>query len=150
MAPDPSGQSPCDTGDLAASRLLWAAFRFDPRVALDLLSIDAHVQPLGAVAWAAAAKDPSWMPEGVIANLKRRARFQHYLLEEAGLLHQVTAADLSRALRLATVRAERLISVLPRRLPYGFLLTPDGELARPDPDRRETLQGLVVLEERHS
>src|SRR3954447_12085027 len=44
--------------DLATNKILAGAGRFEPRDAVDLLWIDQHLQPLGAVAWAAAEKDP--------------------------------------------------------------------------------------------
>jgi hypothetical protein len=136
-------------GELAVGTLLATAWRFDARGAVELLRIDRDVQPLGAIAWAASAKDPSSMPEGIVANLRRRVRYQSYQLEEAGVLAQITAADLSRGLRLATMRAERLLALMPHRLPYGLLVTAEGALARPDPERLETLQGLFVHAERH-
>ena len=39
------------------------------------------LQPLGAVAWAAAEKDPGWMPEGLLAEVRAKARYHDYLLE---------------------------------------------------------------------
>lgn len=43
--------------DLAANKLLVAVGRVEVRDALDLLWIDEHVQPVGAVAWAAVAME---------------------------------------------------------------------------------------------
>ena len=111
---------------------------------MELLSIDQQLQPLGAVAWAAAEKHSGWMPEGIIARLRTKSRFQNYHLEALEGGDPLTPARLNLALRAATIRAERLIAALPRGLAYGALLRPDGSLARPDPDRPETLEGLVV------
>lgn len=130
--------------DLATNKILAAASRLEVRDAIDLLWIDEHVQPLGAVAWAAVAKDPGWMPDGLLSDLRWRARYQDYHLEEEDLLVMMTAAELNNGLRAKIARAEKLIRCLPRSLEYGALLRSDGSLAQPDPDRPETLAGLVV------
>lgn len=130
--------------DLAANKVLAAAGRFEARDAVDVLWIDAHIQPLGALAWAACEKDPGWMPEGLLAEIKFKARYQDYQLADLQMDHPISAAELNNGLRAAVDRAERIVSALPRGLPFGALLHPDGSLARPDPDRPETLDGLVV------
>ncbi len=130
--------------DLATNKILAAASRIEVRDALDLLWVDEHVQGLGAIAWAAVEKDPGWMPDGVLSNLRWRARYQDYQLAEEDLLVTITAAELNNRLRAKIDRAERLIAMLPRALEYGCLLRPDGTLAQPDPDRPETLADLVV------
>lgn len=130
--------------DLATNKIMAAASRVEVRDAIDLLWIDEHVQPLGAVAWAAVEKDPGWLPDGVLSNLRWRCRYQDYHLAEEDLLIEMTAAELNNRLRDKVAQAEVLVSALPRSLPYGALLRPDGSLARPDLDRPETLEGLVV------
>jgi hypothetical protein len=130
--------------DLATNKLLAAAGRAEPRDSVDVVWIDRHIQPLGAVAWAAAEKDPGWMPEGILGEVRRKARYQDYELETLILVEPLSAARLNQDLRAAVDRAERLVAALSRGLPYGAILRPDGALARPDPDRPETLEGLVV------
>ncbi len=130
--------------DLATNKILAAASRFEVRDALDLLWVDEHVQALGAIAWATVEKDPGWMPEGVLSNLRWRARYQDYQLAEEDLLVTITAAELNNQLRAKIDKAEQLIARLPRTLEYGCLLRADGSLAQPDPDRPETLADLVV------
>lgn len=130
--------------DLATNKIVAAASRFEVRDAIDLLWIDDHVQPLGAVAWAAVEKDPGWLPDGLLSNLRWRARYQDYHLEEEDLLVELTAAELNNLLRTKVDRAAQLVRSMPRSLEHGALLRPDGSLARPDPNRPETLEGLVV------
>jgi hypothetical protein len=130
--------------DLATNKILAAASRFEVRDALDLLWIDQHVQPLGAVAWAAVEKDPGWMPDGLLSNLRWRTRYQDYHLAEEDLLVAITAAELNNRQRANIAKAERLMAMMPRDLEYGCLLRPDGSLAQPDPDQPETLEGMVV------
>jgi hypothetical protein len=130
--------------DLATNKVLAAAGRSEPRDSVDVLWVDERIQPLGAVAWAAAEKDPGWMPEGILGEIRHKARYQDYHLETLILAEPLPAARLNQELRAVVDRAERLIAALPRGLSYGALLRPDGGLARPDPDRPETLDGLVV------
>ena len=130
--------------DIATNKVLAAAGRFETRDAVDVLWMDETLAPLGALAWAAAEKDPGWMPEGIITEIRFKARYQDYQLELVHLLEPMTAAELNRGLYEATARAERLVAALPRGLPYGLLLAQDGSLARPDPDRPETFAGLTV------
>ncbi len=130
--------------DLATNKLLAAAGRFEARDAFDVLWIDTHFQPLGAVAWAAVEKDPGWMPEGILNELSFKARYQDYHLASLQAMEPLTAADLNNGLRAAVARAERLLKALPRSLEYGALLRADGSLARPDPDDPASLEGLIV------
>lgn len=130
--------------DLAANKILAAAGRFEARDAVDVLWIDEHIQPLGALAWAACEKDPGWMPEGILTEIKFKARYQDYQLHDLQMHEPISAADLNTRLRTVVARAERLVATIPRNLPYAALLRPDGSLAQPDPDRPETLADLVV------
>lgn len=130
--------------DLATNKLLAAASRFEPRDAIDVLWIDRHVQPLAAVAWAAVEKDPGWNPEGIINELRARARYRDEQIRQESLLEPISAAELNRGLRAAAQRADALLQRLPSSIGFGALLNLDGSLARPDPDRPETLQNLVV------
>lgn len=130
--------------DLATNKLLAAASRFEVRDAIDVLWIDRHVQPLGAVAWAAVEKDPGWTPEAIVAELRARARYRDEQLEIEALVESMSASELNRGLRAAAGRADRLLAGLPTRLGFGALLLADGSLAQPDPDLPETLNGLVV------
>ena len=130
--------------DLAANKLLAAVGRVEVRDALDLLWIDEHVQPVGAVAWAAVEKDPGWMPDGLLSDLRWRARYQDRLLAEEQISIPMTAGDLNNAMRALVARAERLVAAMPRHLEYGALLNRDGSLAKPAPDDPASFEGIVV------
>jgi hypothetical protein len=130
--------------DLATNKLLAAADRFEVRDAVDLLWIDQQVQPLGAVAWAAAEKSPGWTPEGLLAEVRAKARYRDDMLAAENILEPLTAAELNVKLRELVRTAEALVAALPETLEAGALLRADGTLARPDPDRPETLEGLIV------
>lgn len=130
--------------DLAANKLLAAVGRIEVRDALDLLWIDKYVQPVGAVAWAAVEKDPGWMPDGLLSDLRWRARYQDRLLAEEQISISMTAGELNNAMRALVARAERLVAAMPRHLEYGALLNRDGSLAKPDPDDPASFEGIVV------
>ena len=130
--------------DLATNKLLAAASRVEPRDAIDVLWIDEYIQPIGAIAWAAVEKDPGWTPEGIIGEVRAKARYRDEQLATELLVDPLSAGELNRGLRAATARADRLLALLPSRLGFGALLRSDGSLAQPDPDRPETLADLVV------
>lgn len=130
--------------DLATNKLLAAATRVEIRDAIDVLWIDEHLQPIGAVAWATIEKDPGWMPEGLLSDLRWRARFQPYHLVDIEMENPIAAGELNNAMRALVARAERLVAAMPRHLDYGALLRRDGSLAKPDPDDPASFEGIVV------
>jgi hypothetical protein len=142
--PDPLFGYVLHPADLATNKLLAAADRFEVRDAVDLLWIDARLQPLGAVAWAAAEKNPGWTPEGLLAEVRAKARYRDDVLAAENLIEPLSAAELNTRLRKLVAAGEALARAFPDELEVGLLLNPDGSLARPDPDRPETLEGLVV------
>jgi hypothetical protein len=62
--------------DLATNKALAAGGRREPRDVLDLLTIHETRVPLGAVIWAAVAKDPGYSPESLIGEIRRNARYR--------------------------------------------------------------------------
>jgi hypothetical protein len=62
--------------DIATNKALAAAGRREPRDIIDLQEIHQRYLPLGAVVWAACAKDPGLSPEGIIAEIRRNRRHQ--------------------------------------------------------------------------
>jgi hypothetical protein len=142
--PDPLFGYVLHPADLATNKLLAAADRFEVRDAVDLLWIDARLQPLGAVAWAAAEKNPGWTPEGLLAEVRAKARYRDDMLAAENLTEPLSAAELNTRLRQLVAAGEALVAAFPEELEVGLLLRPDGGLARPDPDRPETMEGLVV------
>lgn len=116
--------------DLATNKALAAAGRREPRDVLDLLFIHEKHLPLGAVIWAAVAKDPGFCPESLIAEIRRNAR---YLADDyAGLqlTEPVNAAAVSRALRAALAEAEEFARWAPGGS-EGVLFLSDGVAIEP-------------------
>lgn len=130
--------------DIATNKALAAAGRREPRDVVDLLAIHERYLPLGAVVWAAAAKDPGLSPEGIIAEIRRNAR---YLQADYDRLHSETpfdAAAIARALRGTLDEADAFVRAMPGGK-EGLLFLRDGVPVQPDPAR---LEGYVAHEGR--
>lgn len=62
--------------DLAINKALTLAGRDEPRDFVDILHAHEHILPLGALIWAAVAKDPGFTPDSLLEQLKRRGRYR--------------------------------------------------------------------------
>jgi hypothetical protein len=120
--------------DIATNKTLAAAGRREPRDVLDLLTIhDRHV-PIGAVVWAAVAKDPGFSPESLIAEIRRNARYLQDDYADLSLTEPVDAGAVARRLRAALADAEVFVRAMPTGK-EGLLFLKDGQIAQPDPSR---------------
>lgn len=72
---DPLGGLLLDPTDLAINKTLALAGRDEARDFVDILYCHQHILPLGALAWAAAGKDPGFTPLSLLELLKRRGRY---------------------------------------------------------------------------
>ena len=81
--------------NLATNKLLAAEGRNEVRDAIDLMTVDRMILPLGATAWAAAAKSPGLSPDGIIEALRARARFTEAHLSQERLTRRLDAAELN-------------------------------------------------------
>ncbi len=118
--------------DIATNKALAAAGRREPRDLVDLLYVHGHVLPLGAVIWAAVAKDPGWSPESLIAQIRRNGRYQDDDLSELRMEPRISAANLARDMRAALDAAEEFVIKMPS--PQTGLLFLDGaSIVQPDP-----------------
>jgi hypothetical protein len=89
--------------DLATNKALAAAGRNEPRDVLDLLFIHDRHLPLGAVIWAAVAKDPGFSPERLIAEIRRNTRYRNDDFADLDIVEKVDAGVVSPRLREALV-----------------------------------------------
>jgi hypothetical protein len=123
--------------DLATNKALAAAGRREPRDVLDLLHIHDRHLPLGAVIWAAVAKDPGYAPESLIAEIRRNARYQADDYADLDLVEAVDAAVVSQRLRGVLTEAERFVRAMPAGK-EGLLFLKGDAPVQPDPDRLAT------------
>src|SRR6202030_4674326 len=98
--------------DIATNKALAAAGRREPRDVLDLLTIHDRYVPIGAVVWAAVAKDPGFSPESLITEIRRNARYRADDYADLTLTAPVDAAAVSRGLREALEEAEAFVRAM--------------------------------------
>jgi hypothetical protein len=126
--------------DMATNKALAAAGRREPRDILDLLLIHERVLPVGAVAWAAVAKDPGFTPEGLIAEIRRNSRYQQADYDRLRTETSVDAGSVSRALRTALTEADAFVRAMPAGK-EGLLFIRDGRPVQPDPKELDKYVG---------
>jgi hypothetical protein len=119
--------------DLAANKALAAAGRREPRDVLDLLYIHERHIPLGAVIWAAVAKDPGYSPESLITEIRRNARYRQDDYADLYLEQPVDAAAVSQNFRKALEEAETFVRAMPTGK-EGLLFLKDNVPVQPQPD----------------
>jgi hypothetical protein len=117
--------------DIATNKALAAAGRREPRDVLDLLYIHVRYLPLGAVIWAAVAKDPGFSPESLITEIRRNARYRADDYADLNLTEPVDAAAVSRGLREVLEAAEAFARAMPAGR-EGLLFLKDGLPVQPD------------------
>jgi hypothetical protein len=123
--------------DIAINKVLAAAGRREPRDVLDLLTIhDRHV-PLGAVIWAAVAKDPGFSPESLVAEIRRNARYRADDFADLQSIEQIDAGDVARRLRAALYQADAFVHAMPAGK-EGLLFIQGGRVVQPDPGNLES------------
>lgn len=119
--------------DLATNKALAAAGRREPRDVLDLLYIHEHHLPLGAVIWAAVAKDPGYSPESLITEIRRNSRYRADDYADLALVEPVDAATVSQTFRRVLEEADSFVRAMPVGK-EGLLFLKNGEPVQPEPD----------------
>jgi hypothetical protein len=119
--------------DIATNKALAAAGRREPRNIIDLLHIHERYLPLGAVVWDACAKDPGFSPEGLIAEIRRNARYQQADYDRLENETPIDAAATSRALHAALDDADAFVRSMPAGKEGLLFLDSAGRPVRPDP-----------------
>jgi len=124
--------------DIATNKALAAAGRREPRDIIDLLDIHEHYLPLGAVLWAACAKDPGFSPEGLVAEIRRNARYQQADYDRLENETPIDAAVTSRALHAALDEADVFVRSMPAGKEGVLFLDRTGIPVQPDPGRLDS------------
>ena len=120
--------------DLATNKVMAAAGRREPRDVLDLLTVHDRILPLGATVWAAVGKSLGFTPEGLIAEIRRLARYT-----AADFSHVAADPPLDPAATMVRLRstldaADAFVARMPTDR-AGLLFLADGRPVEPDPDR---------------
>jgi hypothetical protein len=118
--------------DIATNKALAAAGRREPRDVADLLLLHERYLPLGAIAWAAVAKYPGFTPEGLLAEIRRTARYQQADYDRLASEAPVDAGRMSRMLLQALGAADAFVRAMPSGK-EGMLFIEEGRPVQPDP-----------------
>jgi hypothetical protein len=141
--PDPLFGYILHPADLAMNKVMAAAGRREPRDAVDLVSIHQRVLPLGAVVWAAVDKAPGFTPEGLIAEIRRTARYSQPEWASLSSSEPLDPVQIALQLRIALEDAEAFVARMPTEK-AGLLFLDNGCVVQPDPsclERYETHSG---------
>lgn len=131
--------------DLAINKTLALAGRDESRDFVDMLSLDTHLLPLGALVWAAVGKDPGFSPASLLELLKRRGRHRPEEFQRLHLVEPLDPAQAKRHWHAALESAERFITSRPVEETGCLYYSPARErFEAPSPDSPVETQGLVL------
>lgn len=125
-----------NVADLATNKALAAAGRNEPRDVLDLIYIHEEHLPLGAVIWAAVAKDPGYSPDSLITEIRRNARYRQDDFADLNLVEPVDASTVSKKLKSILAEATSFIRAMPNGKEGLFFLKGNSPVL-PDPGNLE-------------
>jgi len=120
--------------DLAVNKVMAAASRREPRDIVDLVTLHDSVLSIGALVWAAAEIAPGYTPEGLIAEIRRNARFPANELRQLAADPPIDPDDVMRRLRVALDAADQFVAAMPSEK-AGMLFLHAGRPVQPDPSR---------------
>ncbi len=123
--------------DLAINKTMAAASRREPRDIVDLLTLHDRVLPIGALVWAAVEIAPGFTPEGLIAEIRRNARYPAKELRQLAADPPIDPDAVMRRLRAALDEAERFVASMPSDK-AGLLFLSAGQPVQPDPSTLDT------------
>ncbi len=99
--------------DLAINKVLALAGRDEPRDYVDMLYVEEHLLPLGAVVWAAAGKDPGFTPLSLLELLKRRGKQRQEDLDRLHLARPVNVRSAKETWLVALTGADEFVRSRP-------------------------------------
>jgi hypothetical protein len=128
-----------DPVDLAINKVMAAAGRREVRDIVDLVITHDSILPLGALVWAAVEKSPGFTPEGLIAEIRRNARYSAAEWEALDSSEPIDPVSVLARLRAALDAAETFVARMPTEK-AGLLFLENGRVVQPDPDHLESYQ----------
>ncbi|WP_420633055.1 hypothetical protein [Candidatus Palauibacter sp.] len=131
--------------DLAVNKTLTLAGRDEPRDFVDMLYAHERILVLGALVWAAVAKDPGFTPFSLLAQLKRRGRHRHEEIERLDLTQPFDLAGAKSIWLAALSDAETFVRSRPADEVGCLYYSPSQDrFLAPLPDTPLEDQGLVT------
>ena len=118
--------------DLGVNKVMAAASRREARDVVDLLTLHDHCLTVGAMIWAAVNVAPGFTPEGLIAEIRRNARYPAEELRQIAADPPINPDRVMQNLRTALHEAEQFVAAMPSdKIGLVFLLA--GRTVQPDP-----------------
>jgi hypothetical protein len=125
--------------DLAMNKAMAAAGRREVRDIVDLVTTHETILPLGATVWAAVDKSPGFTPEGLIAEIRRNARYSAADWKALVTSEPIDPAEVLARLHAALEQAEAFVARMPTDK-AGLLFLDSGRVVQPDPDHLDRYQ----------
>lgn len=119
--------------DLAINKAMAAAGRREVRDFVDLVTAHETILPLGATVWAAVDKSPGFTPEGLIAEIRRNARYSAADWKALVTAEPINPVAVLARLRTALEQAEAFVARMPTEK-AGLLFLENGRVVQPDPE----------------
>ncbi len=130
--------------DLAINKVLALAGRDEARDYVDVMYAHENVLPLGAMIWAAVAKDPGYNPVSLLEQLKRRGCYRPEDMERLDLVAPLDLVEVKAAWRAALSDAHDFIRGRPGSEAGCLYYSPSsGRFTAPSPGISLREQGLV-------
>ena len=130
--------------DLAINKVLTLAGRDEARDFVDILHAHDHILPLGALVWAAVAKDPGFTPASLLGQLKRRGRYQPEEIARLALAAPLDLVEMKATWRAALSDADRFIGERPHEEVGCLYYSPSRDcFVAPSPGISLKEQGLI-------
>ena len=126
--------------DVAMNKVLALAGRSEARDLVDVLHLHSTYLSLGAIAWAACAKDPGFTPVFLLQEAGRNANFQPAEFEALALARPWNPVEAKKAWLQAVAEAHKLFDLLPAS-DLGCLYLREGKPITPQ-SRVETEDAL--------
>lgn len=120
--------------DAATNKVLAAAGRSVARDYLDMIWLHQRHLSLGALVWAAAAKDPGFSPELIVDMARRHAKYRQEELDAVRPVQPIKVRELKQVFLQAADEAEALFQRLPVAEMGCFYLDTSRRPVCPDPD----------------
>jgi hypothetical protein len=127
---------------LAVNKARAAGGRREPRDVLDLITIHERHIRLGAVLWAAVAKDPGYSPESLIAEGRRNARYRADDYADLAVTEPIDARAVARRFRQILDEAETFVRAMPAGQ-EGLAYLKDGAPVEPDSGKLNAYETLA-------
>jgi hypothetical protein len=142
---DPLGGYLLHPVDVATNKVLALAGRDEARDFVDIIFVLDHILPLGALVWAAVAKDPGFNPASLLEQLRRRGRVRPEEVARLDLRTPFDPQEAAQGWREALDRADAFVMRRPPDEVGCLYFDPTRKtFVEPAPDLSLEDQGLLT------